>query len=37
MQWELIYRGNPYLTFYDANAMGDLYRKHASDGLPRPW
>lgn len=37
MQWELIYRGNPYLTFYEANAMGDLYRKHSSKGGARAW
>lgn len=37
MQWELIYRGNPYLTFFAANAMGDLYRSHVSNGNSRPW
>lgn len=37
MQWELIYRGNPYLSFYGANAMTDLYREHVSNGVARPW
>ena len=37
MQWELIYRGNPYLTFYGANTMDDLYRSRVSSGRARPW
>lgn len=35
MQWELIYRGNPYLTFFAANALDDLYRDHVSSGRAR--
>lgn len=32
MQRELIYRGNPYLTFTGINEMTDLYRAHVSPG-----
>lgn len=32
MQRELIYRGNPYLTFIGINEMTDLYRSHVSTG-----
>lgn len=37
MQRELIYRGNPFLTFFGINEMTDLYRAHASQGTARPW